>query len=313
MGRPKLKPEFNVMDGIQYRKCMNCDAFKQHEEFRPKDWERTTNSRCADCMKEYEKQQRIDKKRKADPDYEPKRVITRDTPVKIEVNEEGDKILQCGNCRAWKFLDDFYKDSTKTNSNSEGHCTKCKQCEQDRGKVRYENNSKDMKEKAKKVWHGPNHEHNLEVKRATRLKNLEKYRQASRMWHQLNKEWDNNYRRERYKSNPQFKIAVLCRSRIKEALKHQSAVKSNHSIDLLGCTWEEHKEFLESKFEEGMTWENIGVYKADMEPKTVWQIDHITPISSFDLTNPDEQNRAFHYTNTQPMWAEENLSKGGSF
>ena len=60
------------------------------------------------------------------------------------------------------------------------------------------------------------------------------------------------------------------------------------------------KGFLEAKFKEGMTWENHGE----------WHIDHIKPCVSFNLLDENEQKKCFHYTNLQPLWASENLSKG---
>ncbi len=59
------------------------------------------------------------------------------------------------------------------------------------------------------------------------------------------------------------------------------------------------KTWLECKFKEGMTWEN----------RNLWHIDHVLPCSSFDLTKAEEQAKCFHYTNLQPLWASENLSK----
>ena len=68
-----------------------------------------------------------------------------------------------------------------------------------------------------------------------------------------------------------------------------------------GQFWKELKEHLEKQFKEGMSWENYGFYG--------WHIDHILPLSSFDLTKAEEQKKAFHYTNLQPLSAKENLQK----
>jgi transcription termination factor Rho len=61
--------------------------------------------------------------------------------------------------------------------------------------------------------------------------------------------------------------------------------------------------YLESKFEHGMSWDNYGE----------WHIDHIVPISIFNLENPEELQKACHYTNLQPLWAEDNLRKGSYY
>ena len=76
--------------------------------------------------------------------------------------------------------------------------------------------------------------------------------------------------------------------------------KARPSLDLLGCSAEEYRVYLERLFEPGMDWEN----------REEWHIDHVIPLASFDLSDPDQQARAFHYTNTRPMWAEDNLLKG---
>ena len=57
--------------------------------------------------------------------------------------------------------------------------------------------------------------------------------------------------------------------------------------------------YIESKFKEGMTWENYGT----------WHLDHIYPCSKFDLTKEEEQRICFHYSNLQPLWASQNMSK----
>jgi hypothetical protein len=58
---------------------------------------------------------------------------------------------------------------------------------------------------------------------------------------------------------------------------------------------------LEARFVEGMTWDNHG---------TAWHVDHVVPVAVFDLTTEEGQRAAFHYTNCQPLWAKDNLSKG---
>ena len=70
----------------------------------------------------------------------------------------------------------------------------------------------------------------------------------------------------------------------------------------LGCSVEELKRHLEKQFQPKMNWENYGLYG--------WHIDHIKPLVNFDLTNREQFLEACHYTNLQPLWAEDNLSKG---
>jgi hypothetical protein len=73
-------------------------------------------------------------------------------------------------------------------------------------------------------------------------------------------------------------------------------------VDLLGCSVEELKKYLEIKFKEGMSWNNYGLRG--------WHIDHIIPCSKFDLIKEEEQKKCFHFSNLQPLWWNENLSKG---
>jgi len=107
----------------------------------------------------------------------------------------------------------------------------------------------------------------------------------------------------RLKSDPDFRMVKNLRRRLRHALKGTS--KSAPTLELLGCTIEELHEHLESQFTEGMTWENRG--------SRGWHIDHIRPCASFDLTDPAQQRECFHYTNLQPLWAEDNLKKGDSY
>ena len=117
-----------------------------------------------------------------------------------------------------------------------------------------------------------------------------------------NNEKVRNYRSTQYHNNPQYKLSVLLRSRLHISLKNTAKVGS--AVKDLGCSINELKSYLESKFQPGMTWNNHGQYG--------WHIDHIKPLASFDLTDRKQLLEACHYTNLQPMWWHENLSKGKS-
>ena len=76
--------------------------------------------------------------------------------------------------------------------------------------------------------------------------------------------------------------------------------KTGNTMKLTGCSKEELLTFLEAEFENGMTWDNYGE----------WHIDHIRPCASFNLEDPEEQKKCFHWTNLQPLWAGDNIRKG---
>jgi hypothetical protein len=125
-----------------------------------------------------------------------------------------------------------------------------------------------------------------------------------------NKKWDrehrfniNKYKKERYYNDIKYRITVLLRSRVGQAIKKGKGVKFKKTMELVGCDLESLKKHLESLFVDGMTWDNCGE----------WHIDHIRPCSSFDLTKESEQKICFHYSNLQPLWATENLKKSDSY
>jgi hypothetical protein len=102
-------------------------------------------------------------------------------------------------------------------------------------------------------------------------------------------------------SNIEFRIKKNLRGRIYVALKR--GVKSDSTMNLLGCDIILFKEYIESKFTEGMSWDNMGK----------WHIDHIKPCIKFDLSKEDEQRQCFNWRNMQPLWAVDNLQKGTKY
>lgn len=107
----------------------------------------------------------------------------------------------------------------------------------------------------------------------------------------------NHYRKERRKTDINFKLTCILRTRLCMAIRTDQ--KSGSAVKDLGCSVTFLKKYIESLFSNGMTWENYGE----------WHIDHKIPLSSLDLSNPFEFKKACHYTNLQPLWAIDNIRK----
>jgi len=101
-------------------------------------------------------------------------------------------------------------------------------------------------------------------------------------------------------SNSYHPLSKSVKGRISQSLKLYKGIKKAKTIELLGLDIISYKEYLSSKFTSKMNWDNYGSY---------WEIDHIIPISKFNLDNEYEQKQAFHYTNTQPLTVKQNRSK----
>ncbi len=131
----------------------------------------------------------------------------------------------------------------------------------------------------------------LERQKEYLKKNKDKFREKNKL-----------RQRRKIKDNINYKLSSNIRCRINNALRMNNIIRNNKSNVLLGCTINELKEHLEKQFTNGMNWNNWG--------KFGWHIDHIIPCASFDLTKESEQLKCFHYSNLQPLWATDNLSKG---
>ena len=142
--------------------------------------------------------------------------------------------------------------------------------------------------------------------------NKEKKKQQYKLWVTNNKEKAREtarlYVKQRRDSDPAFKIMMNIRTLIRLAVKKQSARKSTKTANLLGCTAQEFASHLEYQFESWMNWDNLGVCTGKLQ--TTWNIDHIIPLSKFDLNNPEQQKIAFHYKNCRPLDSFVNLSEG---
>ena len=133
--------------------------------------------------------------------------------------------------------------------------------------------------------------------------NRDKMNKSQREWTKRNRDKVNAYKRlqrERDKLDPLKVMKRRLRNRTVKAFNVSKWNKNSKNIDMLGCTWEDAFEHLSSKFTEGMTWDN----------RDKWHIDHTIPLASAQCE--EELIKLCHYTNLQPLWAEDNLRKGDS-
>lgn len=131
--------------------------------------------------------------------------------------------------------------------------------------------------------------------------NKEKHAKHQAKWRSLNRELDIARSTKRLEK-VEHRIKSRLRSRLRDAIKNNQ--KSGSAVRDLGCSIAEFKLYIESKFQPGMGWDNWSV--------SGWHLDHIEPLDKFDLTDPEQLKKACHYTNLQPLWAKDNLTKSNN-
>lgn len=160
------------------------------------------------------------------------------------------------------------------------------------------------KRAANRRWLEKNREAAREAQRRWIKNNPSAVREIKRRWYDQNPDYNPAYYKKRYAEDPAYALALVTRARVNQALR--AAVgnpgKARPSMDLLGCSAEDYRVYLEGLFEPGMSWDN---WSPDG-----WHVDHVRPLASFDLSTEEGQRAAFHFTNTRPLWSKANLSKG---
>jgi hypothetical protein len=202
----------------------------------------------------------------------------------------------CLKCNIEKDLSDFTNNKTK----KDGKCVYCRSCYAAINK-KWRDNNKEADKKIHDKWKS----NNLDRVRKSRLKsyynNHEASKKRARKYKKQNQEQlkikNRIYANTKYHNDLNYRLVRLLRGRIWKALKRNS--KYSTSLELLGCSIEELKIYLEKQFVKDMNWQNYGQ----------WHIDHVKPCSSFDLTDPEQQKLCFHYSNLQPLWAKDNIKK----
>jgi hypothetical protein len=186
---------------------------------------------------------------------------------------------QCASCQQIKNLSEF-----KFRKDTGKHRNSCKSCDTIKNREWKHKNNYDQLQ--------------YEKHKDKKLKAAKAYRQQDD-YKKKAKVWRDNSRSKQRATNPAYRITHNLRRRTLLAL--HGHYKADTTIRLIGCSAEELKKHLESLWQEGMSWDNYGLHG--------WHIDHVIPLSSFDLSKEEEQRKALHYTNLQPLWAEDNLKK----
>ena len=208
----------------------------------------------------------------------------------------------CTKCKIEKEVTEFSKQK-KTKDGLTYACKPCRKEYDETNKERikeyrkeyYKNNKEREKEyyKNNKEYFKEYRENNKEYFKEYREKNKERAKEYKKN----NKKRRNELRRERRKVDPLFKMTGNLRTRTSLAFKNKGYSKNTKTQEMLGVDWEVCKAHIERQFIKGMKWSNQGE----------WHIDHIIPLAS--AKTEEGLRKLCHYSNLQPLWAEDNLIK----
>lgn len=223
-----------------------------------------------------------------------------------EVGEIIAVLKTCTKCGVEKDISCF----SKKISAKDGLRSWCKSCckisgkryredNRDKGK-KYREDNKDKKAVTDRKYAAGNRDKIIAQKREYKIKNRAIILKYSKEYNNRNKNRMKLYQKDKRATDIQFRIRHSLRSRIGRLVKKN---RPGSSVKDLGCTIGELRIYLESRFQLGMTWENWGGGPGK------WNIDHIMPLTAFDLTDRQHFVLAVHYCNLQPLWFEDNMKK----
>jgi len=215
---------------------------------------------------------------------------------------------KCSKCHQTKNVCEFTKDKNRI----DGLFSYCKVCKKSVSKKEYEKNKLRILNYQKQYYltktseiikrvsndYIEKKEEKLNYQKDYYQKNIQKKLDYAKKYRDNNKNKRNAYESKRKKEDVIYKLKHLVRNRIAKFLSLKKITKNNTTFEIVGCKPDELKIYLEQKFIDDMSWDNQGK----------WHIDHIIPLSS--ASNEEELYKLCHFTNLQPLWAEDNIKKG---
>ena len=203
----------------------------------------------------------------------------------------------CSRCKIEKDVEEFYKRPDRPI----GYRSDCKKCCLILRKIYVEGHKEEIS-KCRKEYYRKNSEKELKKHRQWYQENKEKVYLYSKEYRERHRSKYVEYARRHIQNNPNARLALNLRTRLNRAIDIKQ--KKGSAVRDLGCTIEYLREYLAQLFRDDMSWDNYG---------PVWEIDHIIPLSLFDLTDRDQFLKACHYTNLQPLYIGENRRKSNKY
>jgi hypothetical protein len=210
----------------------------------------------------------------------------------------------CSKCGIERDISEFTKNSQK----KDGLHPSCKECYKNfykknkdliltRNKL-WKTNNPEIKKQADINYRLNNPLQRRKSDKIYREKNSEIIKLRKKIWRDNNPNYHNEYEKNRKETDSLFKLTKILRLRFYHILKNKNLNKETKTFEIVGCTPEFLKNYIENKFSEGMSWDLMGQHI---------HIDHIIPLSS--AKTKEELYKLCHYTNLQPLWATDNLKK----
>jgi hypothetical protein len=196
----------------------------------------------------------------------------------------------CSKCKEEKEVCEF----GKRKDSKDGLRNECKSCAKE-----WRLKNREHLLKYNKNWKNSNPEHVYHYHKKYKEENDKELKKYQKEWYLQNKNILNEKIKLKKLTNPIFLVSCSVRKRMSEYIRKNNILKKNKTFEIVGLCPIQLSHYLETQFTEGMSWNNYGKYG--------WHIDHIIPLSS--AKTEKELYELCHYTNLQPLWAEDNLKK----